>query len=61
MIKWIKKILGRKELLNKRMCDEDYNKLRFENEKKLNIILDKMLKNKKLSINEVDFLRKYNK
>ncbi|MCK9476796.1 MAG: hypothetical protein M0R46_12795 [Candidatus Muirbacterium halophilum] len=61
MIKWIKKILGRKELPNKRICDEDYNKLRFENEKKLNIILDKMLKNKKLSINEVDFLRKYNK
>lgn len=61
MIKWIKKLLNKKEILIKRMTNEEYNKLHFEKEKKLNVILDKLVKGKILSKEEQDFLRKYNK
>lgn len=61
MIKWIKKLLNKKEILIKRMTNEEYNKLRFEKEKKLNVILDKLVNGKILSKEEQDFLRKYNK
>lgn len=61
MIKWIKKLLGKKEIPIKRMTNEEYNKLRSDNEKKLNMILDKMMNGKKLSIDENNFLKKYSK
>lgn len=61
MIKWIKKLLNKKEILIKRMTNEEYNKLHFEKEKKLNVILDKLVNGKILSKEEQDFLRKYNK
>jgi hypothetical protein len=57
--KWFRNILKPK-LIKKRFIDDyEFNEIRWENNNKLNLILDKISKKKKLTKKEKDFLNKY--